>query len=101
MKLILIPVVACIFQIAFSISLPHTFGSELTSINQQSNTNIHLIKRRSKPKKSSHKNKTDCSKRACSLKLKPCPKKCPQSCGYINSPDSCCPLLGTPVCPKY
>ncbi|KAI8371315.1 hypothetical protein EDC96DRAFT_502152 [Choanephora cucurbitarum] len=42
-----------------------------------------------------------CYQRQCALILKPCPKECPQSCGYVNSPDPCCPLLGTAICPKH
>ncbi|KAL9547994.1 hypothetical protein PS6_006836 [Mucor atramentarius] len=67
-----------------------------------------LVKRKShskskskKKSKSKSKKSSDCSKRSCPMKLKPCPKDCPQSCGYLNSPDPCCPLLGKPTCPDY
>ncbi|KAI8970023.1 hypothetical protein BDF20DRAFT_826333, partial [Mycotypha africana] len=52
-------------------------------------------------KKKTTTRKKDCSQVVCALKLKPCPKACPLSCGYIDSPDPCCPLLGKPVCPKH
>ncbi|KAG2213538.1 hypothetical protein INT47_009212, partial [Mucor saturninus] len=51
--------------------------------------------------RSDKKKRRDCRNRVCSLYLKKCPKACPQSCGYLNSPDPCCPLLGKPTCPDY
>ncbi|KAI9267095.1 hypothetical protein EDC94DRAFT_692333 [Helicostylum pulchrum] len=56
-----------------------------------------LIKRESR--RYIRRSSKNCAKKMCSLNLKPCPKDCPQSCGYIDSPDPCCPLLGTPSCP--
>lgn len=50
-----------------------------------------LVKRKShskskskKKSKSKSKKSSDCSKRSCPMKLKPCPKDCPQSCGYLS-----------------
>ncbi|CAO3689248.1 unnamed protein product [Rhizopus stolonifer] len=44
--------------------------------------------------------KLDCSDFACATVINPCPKECPESCEYHDSPNPCCPLLGTPVCTK-
>ncbi|KAL0136339.1 hypothetical protein V8B55DRAFT_1579461 [Mucor lusitanicus] len=91
----------------------HPLDMIVSSVDRHSkNVASFLIKRRSHSKsKSKNKKKTkskgkskkssDCSKRSCPLKLKPCPKDCPQSCGYLDSPDPCCPLLGKPTCPDY
>ncbi|KAI9480510.1 MAG: hypothetical protein EXX96DRAFT_183568 [Benjaminiella poitrasii] len=74
----------------------------------QSNIANFLVKRRandhkkkkSNTKKVSKKRKSgNCSNARCPLKLQACPKACPQTCGYLNSPDPCCPLLGKPTCP--
>jgi hypothetical protein len=49
--------------------------------------NSFLTKRKSNHKnknKKKNKKSSDCSKRSCPMKLKPCPKDCPQSCGYLG-----------------
>ncbi|KAK4511306.1 uncharacterized protein ATC70_012521 [Mucor velutinosus] len=95
------------FLIESSNALSHPLDMIVSSVDRHSrNVASFLVKRRSHSKsknktKSKSKKSSDCSKRYCSMKLKPCPKDCPQSCGYLDSPDPCCPLLGKPTCPDY
>ncbi|KAI9361775.1 hypothetical protein BD770DRAFT_470493 [Pilaira anomala] len=95
----------CLMTIVFQViamekSVNHgQLVSDLNNIpSMQQNTNS-LVKRGSiKSQKRAH---TDCRNRRCSFQLEPCPKECKYSCGYMDSPDPCCPLLGTPTCPEY
>lgn len=84
----------------------HDDDSDIMIIDMppQPTQRLLLEKRKSsdnKKKKNKKKYSKDCKKRTCPLVLKPCPKDCPMSCGYIDSPDPCCPLLGKPSCPDY
>ncbi|EPB84131.1 hypothetical protein HMPREF1544_09119 [Mucor circinelloides 1006PhL] len=97
------------FLIESSNAFSHPLDMIVSSVDRHSrNVASFLVKRKSHSKskkksksKSKSKKSSDCSKRSCPMKLKPCPKDCPQSCGYLNSPDPCCPLLGKPTCPDY
>ncbi|KAG2191909.1 hypothetical protein INT46_006791 [Mucor plumbeus] len=94
------------FLVELSEALSHPLDLIALSVDRHSkNVASFLIKRKSnhknKNKKKNKKKSSDCSKRSCPMKLKPCPKDCPQSCGYLDSSDPCCPLLGKPTCPDY
>ncbi|KAI7906594.1 uncharacterized protein BX663DRAFT_497028 [Cokeromyces recurvatus] len=95
------------FYFTISNGLSHSVDL-ITSDVERHEKNIanYLVKRKSndnKKKKSNtkkHKSSSeDCRNVSCALKLQPCPKACPQTCGYLNSPNPCCPLLGKPTCP--
>ncbi|CAO3646170.1 unnamed protein product [Mucor hiemalis] len=106
MKLLFIVALILIVTMTLDVTA-YQDGSDVMNIDMPQQ-GLLLAKRKSSDKKNKKKNKNkkkkyskDCKKRSCPLVLKPCPKDCPMSCGYINSPDPCCPLLGKPSCPDY
>ncbi|KAI8385674.1 hypothetical protein BD560DRAFT_486676 [Blakeslea trispora] len=102
----------CIIQVNATISSDELLVTQVPYTNnmianpfvkREQNYKTHRIYRRGRGKNKVYRKnkKVDCYKKQCPLFLKPCPKECPLSCGYVDSPDPCCPLLGKAVCPTH